>query len=609
MSIRKNRTLKSLGITASCIGLLLLSACGGGSGVKTYNVSASAGAGGGISPSSTTVDSGGTTQFTVTPQNGYAISSVTGCGGSLSGSTYTTGTITANCTVTAGFVLQYTVTAIAGTGGTISPSSAAVDAGGTSTFTVTPNSGYAINSVTGCGGSLSGSTYTTGTITANCTVTASFVAAWTWAGGSDKAGAPGTYGTQGVAAAANTPGARHSSATWKDASGNLWLFGGWGRDATDTEGDLNDLWEYSVTSGQWTWVGGSNAINQIGVYGTQGVPAASNIPGARHGVLTWTDASGNVWLFGGWGVDSTGTQNSLNDLWKYSPAGAEWTWMSGSDTANAPGVYGTRGVPAASNVPGSRQGAVTWIDASGNLWFFGGESGYAVGQFSFWNDLWEYSPASGEWTWVGGANTADQKGVYGTQGVAATTNVPGARTFATFWTDANGNVWLFGGYGYDSAGTQGELNDLWEYSPASGEWTWVGGSDIANQKGVYGTQGVTAASNIPGAREDAVAWTDASDNVWLFGGGRSTDGADFSDLWEYSPTSGEWTWIGGPNTPNAIGVYGAQGVAAASNLPGARVSPDAWIGANGNLWLFGGWGYDSMGTWNDLNDLWKHPIQ
>ena len=36
------------------------------------------------------------------------------------------------------------------------------------------------------------------------------------------------------------------------------------------------------------------------------------------------------------------------------------------------GVYGPKGVPSPSNVPGSRVGAVSWIDNSGNLWLFGG---------------------------------------------------------------------------------------------------------------------------------------------------------------------------------------------------------------------------------------------
>jgi len=33
------------------------------------------------------------------------------------------------------------------------------------------------------------------------------------------------------------------------------------------------------------------------------------------------------------------------------------------------------------------------------------------------------------------------------------------------WSDASGNLWLFGGEGFDSTGTEGTLNDLWEYQP------------------------------------------------------------------------------------------------------------------------------------------------
>ena len=69
----------------------------------------------------------------------------------------------------------YIVTPSAGGGGTISPSTAqTVNSGSTTSFTVTPNSDYRISSVTGCGGALSGNTYTTGAITADCTVAATF---------------------------------------------------------------------------------------------------------------------------------------------------------------------------------------------------------------------------------------------------------------------------------------------------------------------------------------------------------------------------------------------------------------------------------------------------
>ncbi|MBP6807950.1 MAG: hypothetical protein KA125_06610, partial [Chromatiaceae bacterium] len=67
----------------------------------------------------------------------------------------------------------YTVTATAGANGTISPASQTVAHGATTTFTVTPNAGYSA-SASGCGGSLSGTTYTTGAITAACTVSATF---------------------------------------------------------------------------------------------------------------------------------------------------------------------------------------------------------------------------------------------------------------------------------------------------------------------------------------------------------------------------------------------------------------------------------------------------
>jgi hypothetical protein len=147
----------------------------------TYTVTATAGANGSITPpGASTVTRGQTKSFTVTPNSGYSIADVTGCGGSLSGNSYTTGPITAACTISASFSLippvTYTVTAAtADSNGNISPlGDITVINGNTKNFTVTPNSGYSIASVTGCGGSLAGNTYTTGPITAACAVIANF---------------------------------------------------------------------------------------------------------------------------------------------------------------------------------------------------------------------------------------------------------------------------------------------------------------------------------------------------------------------------------------------------------------------------------------------------
>ena len=146
--------------------------------VATFTVMTKSGANGSINPGDATVKSGKTATFTVTPSAGYLIDEVTGCNGSLVGNTYTTGTITSNCTVTASFALvpipEFTVSTKSGANGSMSPNDATVKSGETATFTVTPDAGYLIDEVTGCGGSLVGNTYTTGSITSNCTVTASF---------------------------------------------------------------------------------------------------------------------------------------------------------------------------------------------------------------------------------------------------------------------------------------------------------------------------------------------------------------------------------------------------------------------------------------------------
>jgi hypothetical protein len=385
---------------------------------------------------------------------------------------------------------------------------------------------------------------------------------WTWMSGSNTVGAnggqPGVYGTLGSPAVGNVPGGRAGSVSWRDGSGNLWLFGGYGFDSTGAQGYLNDLWVFNPTSKEWTWMSGSSTLGanggQSGVYGTLGTPAASNVPGGRGGSVSWIDGSGNLWLFGGF--DSiAGAQGNLNDLWVFNPTSKEWTWMSGSSTLGShggqPGVYGMLGTPAASNVPGGRYGSVSWTDGSGNLWLFGGfgpDSTGAGGLLAqgLLNDLWVFNPTSKEWTWMSGSSTlganGGQSGVYGTLGTAAASNVPGGRGGSVSWIDGSGNLWLFGGSGVDSTGAQGYLNDLWVFNPTSKEWTWMSGSNTlganSGQSGVYGTLGTPAASNVPGGRSGSVGWMDGSGNLWLFGGygpDSTTAQGDLNDLWRYQP--------------------------------------------------------------------------
>ncbi len=480
---------------------------------------------------------------------------------------------------------------------------------------------------------------------------------WTWTGGSSTAGTTcvstypcgqiGVYGTKGTIALGNDPGSRSDAMSWTDATGHKWMFGGFGYDANGALGEQNDLWQANAAGNGWGWMSGSKGAGHSGVYGALDTPSATNIPGGREGAATWTDKNGNLWLFGGLGYDGSGTNTYgyENDLWMYNPGTNQWTWESGSSTVPAPSntifgtfpgvsspVYGTLDTPASGNTPGGRTNTTAWTDSSGNLWLFGGGAVDSEGFENVYNDLWEFNTTTKLWVWVGGGDTLDELGVYGTLDTSASGNFPGARYLASSWTDNGGNFWLFGGSGYTSNAGEYNLNDLWEFSTSTSQWTWMGGASILYPcnflfstpcpvPGTYGTQGTAASTNFPGGRYGSVTWTDSSGNLWLFGGsGQDANnyGAWLNDLWEYDPVTTYWTWMGGSSTVPAScvtggtgncgqsGVYGSLGSAASANVPGARQTAVSWTDQSGDFWLFGGWGVDENGATAYLNDMWEY---
>jgi hypothetical protein len=152
----------------------------------TYTVTAVAGpAGTGSLVCASPVNAGAISTCTATPNAGYGTQTISGCGGTPTGTganTYTTAAVNADCTVTATFAAAvpttYTVSAVAapiGTGSLVCASP--VNAGATSTCTATPNAGYVTQTISGCGGTSTTSgvnSYITGAVNASCTVTATF---------------------------------------------------------------------------------------------------------------------------------------------------------------------------------------------------------------------------------------------------------------------------------------------------------------------------------------------------------------------------------------------------------------------------------------------------
>jgi hypothetical protein len=374
------------------------------------------------------------------------------------------------------------------------------------------------------------------------------------------------------------PGARWGSVSWTDTTGSFYLFGGQGHAAPGYSGLLNDMWKFVPSQydgsgpnysgsdtylGTWTNLSGYATANVAGLY--TGTP----FPGSRWGAAYCTDASGTLWMFGGQGYDSNGAIGLLNDLWKYS--GGVWTYVpapSNSNVGQNNGVYGTLGTTGTGNYPGGRQTAVLWADNNGNLWLFGGLGLDSVGtqnpgnagtlpdgstpEGALLNDLWQYDIATQQWTWMSGGGAtglAEQIGVYGSQQVPAAGFYPGSRWGASGWSDSNGNLWFFGGWGYASSLAQstGFLDDIWEYHTTGinkGLWTWWKGSSNVNEAGNYPTYlpvqyGVPFVNNQPGARRGVALWQqDSQQDVWMFGGqGYDSIGANgyMGETWTYLP--------------------------------------------------------------------------
>ncbi len=153
--------------------------------INTYTITVTQTANGVIAPGTSTVNYGDTPSFTITPNTGYHIATITANGASVtvtspSRQTYQFSSVSVGGSLTATFAINtYTITVTQTSNGQITPSTTSVNYGGSQTFTITPSTGYYIASITTDSGSVtvsspSGQSISFNNVQMTHTITATF---------------------------------------------------------------------------------------------------------------------------------------------------------------------------------------------------------------------------------------------------------------------------------------------------------------------------------------------------------------------------------------------------------------------------------------------------
>lgn len=118
----------------------------------------------------------------------------------------------------------------------------------------------------------------------------------------------------------------------------------------------------------------------------------------------------------------------------------QWGWMSGVSEVDVVSIPGPKETPSTIITPSGTSYAGSWSFqpvGSAFLYFgFGGKSNKAYS-----DEIWRYNTNTLEWTLMKGNEDWS----------TSVTN----RTGAAVWGTENGDVWIFGGEGYDASDNKG----------------------------------------------------------------------------------------------------------------------------------------------------------
>jgi N-acetylneuraminic acid mutarotase len=267
----------------------------------------------------------------------------------------------------------------------------------------------------------------------------------------------------------------------------------------------------------------------------------------------------------GTGVNPQFPSNKLQAMWMYTP-GTIGTTQASDDSAIAQGTW-----TAIANFPGPARSNAIGFSAGGQGYI---GTGLANDGVSIYADFYAYNPSSGTWAQVD--SLSDGLG-----------NHPrfDAASFS------------FDSVGYVLTGTDGfnYMQDVWKFSPVTGQWTQLGTFPGSKRSGavtfVYGGQGYILTGHTPSPK-------------W------STSNLAY-DFWRFNPNSGnpDITWIRLRNIYNTQpGTYddGYTNIirtnAAAFVILGTQGGDKGFVtcGANSSTDVNFTWEYDFLSdTWSE----------
>jgi MYXO-CTERM domain-containing protein len=247
----------------------------------------------------------------------------------------------------------------------------------------------------------------------------------------------------------------------------------------------DETWEWNPQTGKWTRRGGSGLA-----------------PEARAGAsMVYDSQRQKLVLFGGRSAAGT----NFDDTWEWDPATESWAKLT-----------------IAGNHPSGRgQLGMVYEESTKKILLFGGGLAKPVAESNgnphpdpapisaSLDDTWEYDPAQRTWA-----------------ALSPSTKPSVRHDFGMVWDSSRNKVVLFGGLQADIVGATGvPKRDTWEWDPAQATWTERSGS-------------ATKPSQRFG---HALAFDDNRKKMVLFGGVDIVSNGPINDLWEWEPTTADWT--------------------------------------------------------------------